>query len=81
MAEPPRSRLRTARRSSLTSPEPVRIPKAATATPTPHPAQEPRTSRTTCERQDARARIHPGKLLVQEPDRKRSTVIGRWIEA
>ena len=53
--------LRAARRSGLTSPEPVRTPTAATATRTPPPAQEPRTSRTTGERQDTHARTHPGK--------------------
>jgi Transposase DDE domain group 1 len=54
---------------------------APTATqPTP-PNQEPRTSRTTGERQDTHARIQPGKLLVQESARKRPTRIGRWIEA
>ncbi len=54
-------RLRPARRSGLTSPEPVRTPTAPTATRTPSPSQEPRTSRTAGERQDARARDSPRK--------------------
>jgi hypothetical protein len=81
MAEPLGRGLRPARRSGLTSPEPVRDPTAMTATRTPHPAQEPRTSRRTGERQDAHARNHLAKLLVQESSRKRATGIGRWIEA
>ena len=64
--------LRPARRSGLTSPEPVRTRTAPAATPNPPPSQEPRTSRRTGERQDARARIHLGKLLVQESSRKRA---------
>ena len=44
-------------------------------------SQEPRTSRTTGERQNARARNHLTKLLAQESNRKRATRIGRWIEA
>ena len=70
MADPVRRRLRAARRSGLTSPDPVRTPTAATATRTPHPAQEPRTSRTTGERQNAHARTYPRKLLVQKSDRE-----------
>ena len=73
--------LRAARRSGLTSPEPVRTPTAPRPPRTPPPSQEPRTSRTAGERQDARARNHLGKLLVQESSRKRATGIGRWIEA
>ena len=81
MAEPARRGLRPARRSGLTSPEPVRTRDGPDGHPNPPPSQEPRTSRRTGERQDAHARIHPGKLLVQESGRKRATGIGRWIEA
>src|SRR5580700_1411891 len=70
MAQPARRGLRAARRSGLTSPDPVRTPPAATATRTLTPAQEPRTSRRTGERQDTHARIHPGKLLRQESGRR-----------
>src|SRR5580700_507088 len=70
MAQPARRGLRAARRSGLTSPDPVRTPTAATATRTLTPAQEPRTSRRTGERQDTHARIHPGKLLRQESGRR-----------
>ena len=66
MAEPPRRSLRAARRSGLTSPEPVSTPTAATATRPQPPSQEPRTSRTAGERQDTRARNHLAKLLAQE---------------
>jgi hypothetical protein len=45
------------------------------------PSQEPRTSRTTGERQDDCAPIYRRKLLVEESDRKRRNGIGRWIEA
>ena len=55
-------RLRPARRSGLTSPEPVRTPNGPTATRTPSPSQEPWTSRRTGERQDTRARNHLAKL-------------------
>src|SRR5580692_2793120 len=70
MAQPARRGLRAARRRGLTSPDPVRTPTAATATRTLTPAQEPRTSRRTGERQDTHARIHPGKLLRQESGRR-----------
>ena len=73
--------LRAARRRGLTSPEPVSTPHGPTATPTPPPSQEPRTSRTRGERPNARARNHLAKLLAQESSRKRATRIGRWIEA
>jgi hypothetical protein len=59
--------------------------------PGPHPTRPPTATRTrprarnpgqaAGQRQDAHARIHPGKLLVQKSDRKRPTGIGRWIEA
>ncbi len=81
MAEPLGRGLRSARRSGLTCPEPVRTPDGPAATRTPSPSPEPRTSRTAGERQDARARNHLAKLLVQESSRKRATGIGRWIEA
>ena len=47
VAEPFRSRLRPARRSGLTSPEPVRNPYARQGTPPPAPDPGPRTSRRT----------------------------------
>ena len=76
MAQPARRRLRPARRSGLTSPEPVRTPTAARP-PEPRPrAQEPRTSRRTGERQDAHARIHLGKFLVQESEPE--TIYRNW---
>jgi hypothetical protein len=80
MAEPLGRGLRAARRSGLTRPEPVRTPTAPAATRTPSRSPEPRTSRTAGERQDARARNHLAKRLVQESSRKRATGIGRWIE-
>ena len=64
---------RAARRSGLTRPEPVRPRRPPRPPRTPSPSQEPRTSRTTGERQDARARNHLAKLLVQESSRKRAT--------
>ena len=81
MGEPVRRRLRAARRSGLTSLDPVRSPTAARPPRPLTSAQEPRTSRRTGERQDTHARIHPGKLLIQESGRERPTGIGRWIEA
>ena len=73
--------LRAATGSGLTSPEPVSTPTAPAAAQAPPPSQEPRTSRTAGERQDARARNQLTKLLVQESSRKQATGIGRWIEA
>jgi hypothetical protein len=81
MAEPLGRHPRPARRSGLTSPEQVRTPTAPAATPDPAPSQEPWTSRTAGERQDAHARNHLAKLLAQESSRKRATRIDRWIEA
>ncbi len=66
MAEPVRRHLRPARRSGLTSPDPVRTRLGRTATPNPVPEPGTRTSRRTGERQDACVPINPGKLLVQE---------------
>ena len=80
--EPVRSRLRPARNRGLTSPDPVIAPQTGLAGhPAPIPSQKFRTSRRTGERQDAHARIHLGKLPGQKSNRKRSTGIGRWIEA
>ena len=57
MAEPVRRRLRPARRSGLTSPEPVTAPaRPPAATRTPPRTRNPRTSRRTGERQDTHAR-------------------------
>ena len=81
MGEPVRRRLWAARRSGLTSPDPVRTPTAARPPRPLTPAQGPRTSRTTGERQDACARIHLAKFLVQQSSRKRLAAINRWIEA
>jgi hypothetical protein len=82
MAEPARHGLRPARRSGLTSPDPVRTRLGPRRPPEPPPpSQEPRTSRRTGERQDAHPRIHSGKPLVQKSNRKGPTGIGRWIEA
>jgi hypothetical protein len=67
MAQPARRRLRAARRSGLTSPDPVRTPTAATA-PEPRPSQEPRTSRRTGKRQEAHTQTRLGKLLMQESE-------------
>jgi hypothetical protein len=79
------ARLLSARlRSSTPLREPVstRRPRGHPERPrTPSPSQEPRTSRTTSEREDARARNQLAKLHVQESSRKRTTGIGRWIEA
>jgi hypothetical protein len=69
-----------ATRRGLTSPDRSAPATARRPPRTSPPSQEPRTSRRTGERQEARARIHLGKLLVQKSDRKRSTGIGRWIE-
>src|SRR6266576_3652198 len=80
MAEPLGRHPRPARRSGLTSPGQVRTPTAPAATPDPAPSQEPWTSRTAGERQDAHARNHLAKLLAQESSRKRATRIDRWIE-
>jgi hypothetical protein len=80
MAQPPR-RLRPARRSGLTSPDPVRTATARTATRPP--ALDPRNPDKphNSERQDACARIYLAKLLVQQSGRKQLAVIDRWIEA
>ena len=70
MAEPVGCSLRAARRSGLTSPGTgphLRRPRWPPRTPSP--SQEPRTSRTAGERQDARARDHIAKLLMQESSR------------
>ena len=82
MAEPPRRGLRAARRSGLTSPEPVRTPDGPRGHPNPVP--EPRNPGQAAEQASGRTPA-PGftsrKLLVQESSRKRATGIGRWIEA
>jgi hypothetical protein len=80
MAQPLGRGLRPARRSGLTSPDPVRTPTPQ-GHPDPTPTQEPRTSRTTGKRRDAHAPTHLAELLVQESSRKRATAIHRWIEA
>ncbi len=60
MAEPLGRGLRAARRSGQTSPEPVSTPDGPATVPNPRPrARNPRTSRTTGERQDARGRNTP----------------------
>jgi Transposase DDE domain group 1 len=64
LAEPVDRSLRPARRSGLTSPDPVRTPRR-TAHPPPTPTRRTRTSRTKGERQDAHARIHLQKPLVE----------------
>ena len=74
-------RLRAARRSGLTSPEPVRTPHGPHGHPNPDP--EPRNPGQAAEQASGRTPA-PGitrKLLVQESSRKRATGIGRWIEA
>ena len=81
MAQPPCRGMRAARRSGLTSPESVSTPTAATATLNPAPGpgttDKPHNRRAAgLPRPDS-----PGKLIVQESGRKRSTGIGRWIEA
>ena len=81
MAEPLGRGLRAARRSGLTSPEPVRTPTAPAATQNPVPEPGTLDKPQNRQRQDARARNHLAKLLVQESSRKRATGIGRWIEA
>ena len=82
MAEPVGCSLRAARRSGLTSPGTgPHLRRPPWPPRTPSPSQEPRTSRTAGERQDARARDHIAKLLMQESSRKRATRIGRWIPA
>jgi hypothetical protein len=81
MAEPLRRGLRPARRSGLTSPDRSAPQTARAATPNPAPGPGTRTSRRTGKRQEARARIHLTRLLVQQSGRKRAAVIGRWIEA
>ena len=67
MAQPARRRLRAARRSGLTSPDPVRTPTAATA---PEPAPEPGTPDKPQDRQAAGSPHpdSPGKLLMQESE-------------
>jgi hypothetical protein len=71
MAEPLGRGLRPARPRGLTSPDQVRT-LTPQGHPTPTPTQEPRTSRTTGERQDAHAPIHPAELPVQESTPKTS---------
>ena len=66
MAQPARRRLRAARRSGLTSPDPVRTPTAATA---PEPAPEPGTPDKPQDRQaEAHTQTRLGKLLMQESE-------------
>ena len=68
MAQPARRRLRAARRSGLTSPDPVRTPTQPQRHPNPPPSQEPRTSRRTGKRQEAHTQTRLGKLLMQESE-------------
>ena len=82
MAEPARRGLRAARRSGLTSPDPVRTPTAPTATP--NPAPEPRNPGQAAQQASGRTPapgFTPENSSWQESDRKRPTGIGRWIEA
>ena len=79
MAEPVGRGLRAARRSGLTSPG-TGDPRRPPGHPTPAPARTPDKPHNR-QRQDARARDHLAKLLVQESSRKRATRIGRWIPA
>ena len=76
MAEPARRGQRPARSSGLTSPDRSASRNGRHGRPNPPPRPGTRTSRRTGERQDDCARIHFGKLLVQESDRNRST--GNW---
>ena len=80
MADPARRGQRPARRSGLTSPAGPH-PQGLTATPNPVPEPGTLDKPQKGERQGARARNRPGKLLRQESGRKRPTGIGRWIEA
>jgi hypothetical protein len=66
MAEPPRRGLRPAHRSGLTSPDRSVSRNGRHGHPNPAPEARNRTSRRTGKRQEAHARIHFGKLLVQE---------------
>jgi hypothetical protein len=73
MAEPLRSRLRTTRRSGLTSPDPVRTPtpaRAAVPSPQPKAPDKPQNRQ--------RQAKHALKALTDEND---SREINRWIEA
>jgi hypothetical protein len=73
MAQPPRSRLRAARRSGLTSPDQVRTPMPPgnqPSGPDPRPPDKPHHR----ERQEN----HALKALTDE---NRSHEISRWIEA
>jgi hypothetical protein len=82
MAQPARRNLRPARRSGLTSPDPVRTRHGPHSHPNPRPrTRNPGQAAAQGERQDTHARIHPRKLLAQKSERKRPTGIGRWIEA
>jgi hypothetical protein len=73
MAEPLRSRLRPARRSGLTSPEPVPNPNARQGTPPQAPTQDPDKPQNR-----QRQAKHALKAL---PDENSSHEINRWIEA
>jgi hypothetical protein len=61
MAQPLRSRLRAARRSGLTSPDPVRIPDAAR-----QPASQPRPEAPDKPQNRQRQAKHALKALIDE---------------
>jgi hypothetical protein len=73
MAEPLRSRLRPARLSGLTSPDPVRTPDAAR-----QPALQPQPQAPDKPQNRQRQAKHALKALIDE---NRSHEISRWIEA
>jgi len=73
MAEPLRGRLRPARRSGLTSPDPVRTPKARQSSQPQPPAKAPDKPQNR-QRQGKRAL----KALANENG---SRELSRWIEA
>jgi hypothetical protein len=73
VAQPLRSRLRTARRSGLTSPDPVRTPDAAR-----QPAPQPPTQTPDKPQNRQRQAEHALKALIDE---NRSHENSRWIEA
>ena len=81
MAEPPRRGLRAARRSGLTSPGTGPHPRRPSRPPsTPPQARNPDKPHNRRAAGSPRP-DSPGKLPVQKSTRKRSTGIGRWIEA
>jgi hypothetical protein len=81
MAEPLGRGLRAARRSGLTSPEPVRTPDGPAATRTRPRARNPGQAAQQASGKTPSPGITSRNSSCRKSSRKRATGIGRWIEA